>query len=149
MRVTYHDRLGKVRLCDNDGPQLLQDSHQNAVLHGWLVRATDIAKGAVKSFNVELILEGHAYAVQGSHECAIFLEMLVELIGLLCGFVEKNFGKATNVSQTSRKFMKAKHASSSVPVSSVVRDLSRVGTRYTFVSTDSPTETWHENGTII
>lgn len=25
--VTYHDRLGQVRLCDNDGSQMLQNSH--------------------------------------------------------------------------------------------------------------------------
>jgi hypothetical protein len=147
--VTYHDRLGKVRLCDNDSSQLLQNSHQNAVLHGWSVRATDIAQGAIESFNVELILEGHAYAVQGSHESAMFFEMLIELIGLFCRFIEKNLGKATSVSQISRKIMKAKRASSSVPVSDVVCDLGGSGECYTFVSIDSPMKTWRENGTII
>lgn len=123
MPVTYHDRLGKVRLCDNDSSHLLQKPHQNTVVHGWLERTTNIAQGAVESFNVELILQSHAYAVQGSHEFAMFSEMLIELIGLLCRFVKKNFGKAANVSPISRKIMKAKRASSSVPVSNAARNL--------------------------
>lgn len=106
MPVTYHDRLGKVRLCDNDGSQLLQKRHQNAVLHGWLESTPDVAQGTVESFNVELILQSHANAVQGSHEFAMFSEMLVKLIGLLCRFVKKNFGKAANVSQISRTIVR-------------------------------------------
>lgn len=57
----------------------------------------------------------------------MFFEILIELIGLLCRFVEKNFGKATSVSQISRKIMKATRASSSVPVSIVIRDLAWLG----------------------
>jgi hypothetical protein len=75
-------------------------------LHGWLGSTSNIAQGTVESFNVELILQSHAYAVQGSHEFAMLCKILVKLIGLLGRFVEKNFGKATKVSGISRTIAK-------------------------------------------
>lgn len=99
--MTYHDRLGQVRLCDDDGAQLLQKRHQNAVLRSWLERTSNVAQSAVESLNVELILQGHAYAMQGSHEFAMFLKMLVQLIGLLQRLVKENLSKAASVSQIS------------------------------------------------
>jgi hypothetical protein len=67
-------------------------------LHGRFERTPDVAQSAIESLNVELILQGHAYAVQGSHESAMLFEMLVKLIGLLYCSFEKDFGKAASVS---------------------------------------------------
>lgn len=106
MPVTYHDRLGKVRLCDNNSTHLLQKRHQNAVLFSWIESAPNITKGTVESCDVELIFQSHADTVQGSHELSIFFEMLVQLIGLLYCFFEKNFGKAASVSQISQTIIR-------------------------------------------
>lgn len=79
----------------------------------------------------------------------MFFEMLIELIGLLRRFVEKNFGKAVHISQISRTIIElSKRASLSVLVSNVAPDLVQNGELYAVVSINRPGRIWREHGTI-
>ena len=57
--------------------------------------------------------------MQGSHEAAVILKILIELIGLLNCIVEKNFGKARTKLATGQRIRACggQHASLSVRVS--------------------------------
>lgn len=95
--MTYHDTLWKIGLCNYDRAQLLQKRDKHTIICGRPEGTSNVSKGAVMAFDIELILESHGDAVERTDETTLLLEMVVQRLGLLQGFVEQNFSKADGV----------------------------------------------------
>ena len=98
---SYHDALRKIGLCNNDGSHLPQRGHYNAVVCSWFEGPSDIAKGAVITLDVELVLQRHGDAMQRPHKSSMLFEELVQLPSSFQGIIKKNFCKAVETLATS------------------------------------------------